>query len=77
MTRVSAVSWRQIITDINRMGLSGAQIAERLNVAPTTINGLKNEQWCEPKYSLGVRLLHLHEQLQAAGLMSKGQRSLL
>jgi transcriptional regulator with XRE-family HTH domain len=71
------VHWRNVIVDINRMGLSGAQIAERLNVAPTTINGLKNEQWAEPKYSLGAGLLELRERLQRAGLSSKGQTSLL
>jgi IS30 family transposase len=70
-------NWRVVIMDINRMGLSGAKIAERLNVAPQTINGLKNEQWDEPKYSLGAGLLDLRERLRQAGLSSKGQSSLL
>jgi DNA-binding NarL/FixJ family response regulator len=70
-------NWREIIVSINAAGLSGAQIAERLNVAPTTINGLKNETWREPRYSLRVKLIDLHERLKLAGLMNKGQRSLL
>ena len=70
------MNWRDLIIDINRMGLSGAQIAERCGVAPTTINGLKNEQWEEPKYSLGVKLIELHARLEAAGLR-KGQTALL
>jgi IS30 family transposase len=65
------VNWTEIIFDLHRAGFSDAEIARKVNVAPTTINGLKNGQWEEPRYSLGSALLSLHERVRAAGLMTK------
>ena len=62
------MNWREIIMEINKMGLSSAQIAERIGSASTTINGLKNEHWDEPRYSLGIKLVDLHRRLEEAGL---------
>ena len=59
------VNWRDLIVDIERQGLKGPAIARRVDVAPTTINGLKNERWREPRYSLGVKLIDLHRRLTA------------
>ena len=62
--------WQAIIMQINKAGLSGAKIAERLGCAHSTINGLKNGHWGEPKYSLGKKLVGLRDSLKSAGLIN-------
>ena len=57
--------------DLHRAGFSDAEIARKVGVRPTTINGLKNGQWYEPRYSLGAALLSLHNRVKGAGLMER------
>lgn len=63
------MDWPAVIMQINKAGLSGAQIAERIGVAHSTINGLKNGHWDEPRYSLGAKLIDLRDRLKQAGLI--------
>jgi transcriptional regulator with XRE-family HTH domain len=62
------MDWSQIIFDLNKAGFSGAKIAERTGVAPTTINGLKNGHWSEPKHSTGEKLIDLWKRVREVGL---------
>lgn len=55
------INWREIIFDLQKAGLKNVQIAERLGIPASTISGLKNEMWNEPRYSTGCKILALRK----------------
>lgn len=56
------INWFDILNDLNRSGISGREVARRLNVSASTVILWKNGS--TPSYDRGVRLIEMWERLQ-------------
>lgn len=65
------MNWELLIFDLMKAGLSGAKIAERIGVRPTTLNSLKNGSTQQPVWSTGDALIKLHRRYDDAGLIPR------
>lgn len=53
------IDWFQIITDLKNAGISGREIARRLNVSVSTVVMWKNGS--SPSYEVGAKLIAIWE----------------
>lgn len=63
--RMTTVDWPKIILSLRGAGLSRPAIARKAGVAPNTISAYQSGQTREPPYSVGVRLIELHQKAVA------------
>lgn len=59
--RTRTIDWAMVIDEIRGRGLMVKAIAQKVGVAPTTLNNIYRGCTKEPCYSVGVRLLELRE----------------
>ena len=54
--------FQALIQDLSaRCGLTETEIGDLAGLAQTSVNRIKHEHGAEPRYSVGVRLIKLHE----------------
>ena len=61
------MNWKQIIKELNELGLSEHEIARRLQkegveITQASINRLKQEHIKQPRFDVGSALLRLHKE---------------
>lgn len=61
----SAVEWASIVRGLKKCGWSQLAVAEALGCSQAAISQLNTGRHSEPTYSLGVKLLALHEYVGA------------
>lgn len=57
--KMKKIDWFQIITDLKNAGISGREIARRLNVSVSTVIMWKNGS--SPSYEAGAKLITMWE----------------
>lgn len=56
------IDWFMIISDLKKAGVSGREIARRLNVSVSTVVMWKNG--ASPRYEKGVKLMQMWESVK-------------
>lgn len=54
------MDWKQLISELTRLGVSQAEIATQTGIAPPTISELATGKTREPRWTTGQKLRALH-----------------
>lgn len=57
------MDWQKIVIDLVSLGMTQAEIAEKIGVSQPTISDLKNGNIKEPLHSKGCALIGLHKRM--------------
>lgn len=61
------MDWKKLIADLQALGVTQVQMAERCNCAQTTISDILNGRIEHPRYGIGAELVSLlNERSQSA-----------
>lgn len=56
------MDWKKLIRDLQALGVTQVQMAERCNCAQTTISDIVNGRTGNPRYDIGAGLLSMLEE---------------
>ncbi len=56
------IDWFRVVTDLERSGLTQAQIGEAIGRSAATVNNLKSIPGTEPRFAVGMALLGLWQE---------------
>jgi transcriptional regulator with XRE-family HTH domain len=65
------MNWQQTISDLQRSGLTQAEIAKSCGCAQSTISEIQNDEKRVPSYPIGAALLELHKKISRRQARSK------
>ncbi len=57
-----AVDWFRVVSDLERSGLTQAQIGDAIGRSAATVNNLKSIPGTEPRFDVGMQLLGLWQE---------------
>lgn len=57
------MNFRKLLTELNVAGLSDREVARQVNVSQQAISYLRKKRGGDPRYSLGVKIIELHERV--------------
>lgn len=60
---MTKTNWFEIITELNKKGVSCRKIASIMSVSHSTVHNWKNGV-CSPNYDLGVKLVAMYESVK-------------
>lgn len=58
--------WTQRVKDLNGAGMTYAEIAVEIHLAPSTVGDLANGRYNTPRYEAAVALKDLHDRVMGA-----------
>ena len=53
------MDWKKLIADLQALGITQVQMAERCNCAQTTISDIRNGRIENPRYEIGAALVSM------------------